>query len=187
MPEQAMAAALLFLAEQLEADEAIRNAAAVRQQRYRERHSGVTVTQQSRNDDGDVTPRARVEDKPLNLTTGDTSRKILPLSPSKPLPDGFDEFWEIYPKRDGSTDRKGAAKAFAAALKRASLETIIEGLRHFVDAMTARGKVGTEFIPQARTWLNGDRWNERFDASTADSKEAQWLATLQKHGAAPRS
>jgi len=26
--------------------------------------------------------------------------------------------------------------------------------------MTAKGKIGTEFVKQARTWLNGDCWND---------------------------
>jgi hypothetical protein len=192
MPAEAMAAALLFLAEQLEADEAKRNANALRQQRYRERHGGVIVTQQSHGSNADVTPRVRVEDNYNLPTLVDTSRKNLsppPPLPSRALePDGFEEFWDAYPKRDGSADRKGAAKAFKAALRRATLETILDGTDHFRDAMTARGKVGTEYIPQARTWLNGDRWHERFDASTAaDSKQAQNLAILEKYRAAPRS
>lgn len=134
---------------------------------------------------------SRVEDNILNLPLVDTSRKNLlppPPLPSKPEPDGFAEFWEVYPKRDGSSDRKGAVKAFGPALKRASLETILDGAQHFADAMQARGKTGTEFIPQARTWLNGDRWNERYDAATAaDSKEAQWRATLEKYAAPSRA
>jgi hypothetical protein len=135
---------------------------------------------------------SRVEDNYNLPTLLDTSRKNLsppPPLPSRALePDGFEEFWEAYPKRDGSADRKGAAKAFKAALRRATLETILDGTDHFRDAMTARGKVGTEYIPQARTWLNGDRWHERFDIATAaDSKQAQNLAILEKYRAAPRS
>jgi len=133
---------------------------------------------------------SRVEDKPINITTRDIPRKTYsPLPPSlqKPEPEGFAEFWQAYPKRDGSPDRKGALKAFGPALKRASLQTILDGVKHFAEAMTARGKVGTEFIPQARTWLNGDRWNERYDDSSAPlNGEAHLLAVLAKHGAAPR-
>jgi hypothetical protein len=136
----------------------------------------------------EIPPRARVEDKPLNSNLVDRSRNnSSPFPPSLPKPpetEGFEEFWDAYPKRDGSADRKGAEKAFRAALRRASLETIIDGALHFSDAMTARGKAGTEFVPQARTWLNGDRWNERYDAATAaDSRQAQNLAILEKYRA----
>jgi hypothetical protein len=123
----------------------------------------------------DISARAAPETKPV--------RKV-----SQEEPYGFEEFWGAYPKRDGSPDRKGAAKAFKTALRRATLETILDGTDHFREAMTARGKIGTEFIPQARTWLNGDRWNERYDTSTAaDSKQAQNLAILEKYRAASRS
>lgn len=133
---------------------------------------------------------ARVEDNKIPSTNLDN--KNLPLSPSRAVspsePDGFGQFWAVYPKRDGAMDRKSAVKAFGAALKRASLTTIIEGAEHFAEAMTHRGKVGTEFVPQPRTWLNGDRWNDRYEtAAAADTKEAQWLAILQKHAAPSRS
>ena len=124
---------------------------------------------------------------PLALDGGSAS-KPCSAKPPKPAveadPEGFQDFWDAYPKRDGSPDRKGAVKAFRTALKRASLETILDGTEHFCAAMKARGKAGTEFIPQARTWLNGDRWNERYDAATvADSRQAQNLAILEKYRA----
>jgi hypothetical protein len=135
---------------------------------------------------------SRVEDNYNFPTLVDTSRKTIPPNPPLPSraldPDGFEAFWDAYPKRDGSADRKGAVKAFKAALRRETLETILDGVEHFAEAMTARGKVGTEYIPQARTWLNSDRWSERYDAATiADSKHAQNLAILEKYRAAPRS
>lgn len=187
-----MAAALLFLAEQLEADELKRSANALRQQRYRERNKGVTVTQQQRNCDGVVTSRVRVDDNNYNSNLVDISKKNLlpppPLPSKSEEPEGFADFWQAYPKRDGSADRKGAVKAFRAALKRTDFETIINGAEHFREAMTARGKIGTEFIPQARTWLNGERWNERYEsASAADSRQAQNLAILEKYRAPSRA
>ncbi len=101
-------------------------------------------------------------------------------------PEGFTDFWAAYPKRDGSADRKGAVRAFGAAVKRADRSAIMDGLRQFADAMAARGKTGTEFIPQARTWLNGNRWEETYDATPEDPRRAQWLAILEKHRAPPR-
>jgi hypothetical protein len=97
-----------------------------------------------------------------------------PLS-SKPLsdPEGFTDFWTIYPKRDGSADRKGAVKAFRAALKRTDLQTILDGAKHYAEAMAHRDKSGTEFVAQARTWLNGDRWNERYDTAVKPSSDFQ--------------
>lgn len=73
----------------------------------------------------------------------------------------FAEFWEAYPKRDGSRDRKGAVKAFKRALKSTDPDTIIAGAAAYAADVRARGKENTEFVAQARTWLNGDRWTEQ--------------------------
>ena len=124
-------------------------------------------------------PLALVEDGASRASSSKAHKPTIEAEP-----EGFADFWEAYPKRDGSPDRKGAVKAFRSALKRASFETILDGTEHFCAAMKARGKAGTEFIPQARTWLNGDRWNERYDAATvADSRQAQNLAILEKYRA----
>lgn len=184
--------ALLEVVRSVEADTVKkRSGAAERQARYRARQKGRDVTRDATSDASPVTQQpSRVEDNIIKIQGLDIKNKSLSpsLSLSQPASEQFEAFWGVYPKRDGSMDRKGAAKAFGAALKRASLQTIIEGAQHFAQAMTARGKVGTEFIPQPRTWLNGDRWNDRYDNGTAaDSKEAQWLAVLQKHAAPARS
>ncbi len=83
-----------------------------------------------------------------------------PSKPSPSEPEGFAEFLEAYPKRDGTADRKGAAKAFGAALKRATLKTILDGARAYAAHCKAKGKAGTEYVKQARSWLNGDFWAE---------------------------
>lgn len=162
-----------------------------RSRKYRERQRNGDATLQQRDATPPYTDTETEEDTtsaaPLALDGGSASKPCL-AKPPKPAveadPEGFQDFWDAYPKRDGSPDRKGAVKAFRTALKRASLETILDGTEHFCAAMKARGKAGTEFVPQARTWLNGDRWNERYDAATAaDSRQAQNLAILEKYRA----
>jgi hypothetical protein len=98
-----------------------------------------------------------------NITT--TSKEDLesPPSPltSKPLdPPGFQEFWDAYPKRAGNADRKPAVKAFRAALKRTDLKTLLWAAGRYAADCRAKGKIGTEFVKQARTWLNADGWTE---------------------------
>lgn len=76
-------------------------------------------------------------------------------------PAGFDAFWAAYPKRDGNADRKGAVKAFSAAVKRAEGHEVITGAAgRYAAHCREKGKVGTEFVKQARSWLNGDLWRE---------------------------
>jgi hypothetical protein len=65
---------------------------------------------------------------------------------SKPT---FAEFYAAYPKKEA---RRAAEKAWNAAVKRASPETIMEGLRRH------RFKADRQFVPHPATWLNQDRW-----------------------------
>lgn len=131
--------------------------------------------------------RSPIPPKENNTLSGIKNPPCVPPSKQKSDPEGFAEFWNSYPKRDGSADRKGAVKAFNAALKRTDLETILTGVDEFAKAMERRGKVGSEFIPQARTWLNGDRWNETYDEPATNDKESEWRAILERHAAPARS
>lgn len=176
MPVEAMTEALLFLAEQLEVQEAKLALQRTRQKRYRDAHHDVTTTSLQRHCDDSVTSLARVEDNILpSFTSGkeDLESKITPLKsppkPSKPLPsepEGFVEFMEVYPRRDHSFDRKRTLAGYLPALKRASHETIMEGLHHYAQAMIERGQVGTAFVALPRTWLNQDRWKIQYSTPT---------------------
>lgn len=76
-----------------------------------------------------------------------------PPSPPKggSSPAGFDQFWAIYPNRVGKRD---AEKAFAKAIKRADLDTILAGLRRYV------AKTDDRPWCNPSTWLNQDRWED---------------------------
>lgn len=77
-------------------------------------------------------------------------------------PEGFAEFWAAYPSRgDAGNPRKPARDKFAAAVKRgAKPEAIIAGAKAYAAAMDRAGKRGTEFVAQAATWLNQERWTD---------------------------
>jgi len=76
-------------------------------------------------------------------------------------PDGFTAFWDAYPKRDGNADRKGAAKAFGPAVVRAGgADMVVRAAARYATHCRDKGKIGTEFVKQARSWLNGDLWRE---------------------------
>lgn len=71
----------------------------------------------------------------------------------------FEEFWREYPKRDGDNPRKPAEKKFLALVKTGvDPDAIIAGAKQATAAARARGKFGTEFVPQAVKWLNDQRW-----------------------------
>lgn len=92
-----------------------------------------------------------------------TNPRALGTNPraSEQDPDGFDAFWSAYPKRDGNADRKGATKAFSQAVRRAGDHSLItRAAARYAAHCREKGKLGTEFVKQARSWLNGDLWRE---------------------------
>lgn len=86
---------------------------------------------------------------------------VPPLKAPPSDPDGFEAFWTAYPKRDGNADRKGAVKAFGPAVERAGRHELVTlaASRYYAHCRD-KGKIGTEFVKQARSWLNGDLWKE---------------------------
>lgn len=72
------------------------------------------------------------------------------------MPDAFDQFWTIYPRKVA----KGAARrAFASACRRASPSVIIAALQAYPFDLSR-----PKFIPHPATWLNGDRWEDELTA-----------------------
>jgi len=78
--------------------------------------------------------------------------ETVPVSRCSP----FDLFWAKYPRRAG---KPAAAESFKAALKRATADTITDGLDRWVEHWTAE-RTQTFFIPHPATWLNQDRFND---------------------------
>jgi DNA-binding transcriptional ArsR family regulator len=103
-----------------------------------------------------------------------TSHSSEPVNEPKPLciPDpmeGFEVFWKLYPKKKG---RKDAAKAWAKLKPDNELhQTLITALgSHCVsDDWT---KDSGRYIPNASTWLNGERWNDVLKPAGASSSSA---------------
>lgn len=71
--------------------------------------------------------------------------------------DRFPEFWTTYPK-DRRVAKGGAQKAWAKAIKRATPDEILDGLRRFVEETNTWATGDRGFIPTPPPWLNKDRW-----------------------------
>jgi hypothetical protein len=65
----------------------------------------------------------------------------------------FDEFWDIYPRR---VAKEAARKAWASAIKKADVETILAGARRYRDDPARE----PEFTAHPSTWLNQGRWGD---------------------------
>lgn len=107
------------------------------------------------------------------------SRRVAKATPPNPA---FDEFWKAYPARKGENPKAPARKLFEAAVKQGvDPQTIIAGIR--AAAARHRDKIGTEFIPQAETWLRQRRWEEYAEAAPqtnghAPLPEIDWPAIV---------
>lgn len=79
-----------------------------------------------------------------------------PIPPSPPKggssPTDFDAFWEIYPNKVGKAD---ARKKFAKAVRIASLDTIMAGLKRYV------AKTDDRPWCNPATWLHQERWGDQ--------------------------
>lgn len=149
-----MAGVIDVLAVELAPVETARRKAAERQARHRERNSNVTDNVTSNVTPSPLGPPLEGFPTPLPKTP-----PIIP--PSQSDPDGFAEFWAAYPKREGNADRKGAVKAFGPAAQRAGgVELLARAAARYAAHCREKGKIGTEFVKQARAWLNGDLWSE---------------------------
>jgi len=169
-----MAGVIEVLAVELAPMETMRRKAAERQSRFRERDNNVIRNVTVENpptplvynintnlqglDNPTPTPSL-----PKNSRHHGTNPRALGTNPRavEQEPDGFDAFWAAYPKRDGNADRKGAAKAFSAAVKRAGDHGLItRAAGRYAAHCREKGKLGTEFVKQARSWLNAELWRE---------------------------
>jgi hypothetical protein len=92
------------------------------------------------------------------------------IIPDDPL---FSEWYALYPRKDA----KGAARlAFRRALKKASVEEIMEGTRRYAAYVAGKER---RFVCLPATFLNGERWaDETPTATRSDSAlgEATWLS-----------
>jgi len=82
--------------------------------------------------------------------------------------DGFADFWKLYPRKVG---KGGAERAWKAALKKASKETILEGLATY---QALRAGQDETYTAHPTTWLNQERWaDETVNPETPEPETPQ--------------
>lgn len=85
------------------------------------------------------------------------SERDTPLSPTETSPRvPFDEFWRVYPRRQGKGD---ARRAFTRAIGKAGLSAVLAGAEHFRDDPNLPLD-DPSLIPMPATWLNQERWDD---------------------------
>ena len=93
----------------------------------------------------DLTP-PRVSDDPLTRTTE--------LEPLNDIYRHFNDFWEIYPRKLGKGEAKGA---FQKAVLKFGVEKVMDGVRRLAEDPNLPA---TQYVPRAATWLNQERWDD---------------------------
>lgn len=83
------------------------------------------------------------------------------------MSDDFDTFWAAYPNKKGKGD---ARKAFAKAIKLATLETMLAAIHTY-----KLKKPEWQHFAHPGTWLRQERWDD------------EWPEQKQQTGGAPRS
>lgn len=103
----------------------------------------------------------------------------LPNSPSKNPPKGgqkgsptspdfFVEFWQVYPKRDGSNPKEPARQKFSQAVKAGhDPEAIISAAKAYAEQQKRVGNIGTPYVKQAASWLNAKGWLDDYGPSAS--------------------
>jgi hypothetical protein len=94
----------------------------------------------------------------LNETKTKASLEKLTISISKSnkkyTPDGFDDWWAIYPRH---TEKVAARKAFEKALSMTTLERLMDGAARY--ARNVQGK-DPAYTKHPATWLNKGCWDD---------------------------
>jgi uncharacterized protein YdaU (DUF1376 family) len=67
-------------------------------------------------------------------------------------PEGFDEFWSVYPRK---VAKPAAVKAYAKAVASHGVEVVIEGAKRYAAAVMGKD---AQYIAHAATWLGAERW-----------------------------
>lgn len=127
------------------------DAESARRRRDRERKARVRSGGQSKDVSAD-SPRTVHVTKP-RIEVEVEEEKETPTPKTSSPTDGFEEFWQVYPRREG---KQAAVKAFGKARQSASTEIIVQGAIRFRDDPNRQ----PEFTPHPTTWLNQGRWDD---------------------------
>lgn len=108
-----------------------------------------------------------------------TSHLSEPVKEPKPMctsvEDGFDQFWKLYPKKKG---RKDALKAWNKLKPDADLQVVMITALAKHCASLDWIKSNGQYIPNASTWLNGERWQDELPAAAGANSQPQTSAVL---------
>jgi len=86
------------------------------------------------------------------------------------VPEGFAEFWELYPKKADKHRAMTSWKKIPLKLHAAILENITGRIR----SDESWSKDGGKYVPNAATYLNGKRWEDQFQTRIEVTAPKVW-------------
>lgn len=106
------------------------------------------------------TTRNKCPSRLLGVANGAIEAEV--VSPQEQAEMFFDkQFWPAYPKRYGSNPKEPAKKKIVAAiLKGENPREILAGVNRLYAMLQRTGKIGTEYVPMALTWINRKSWKD---------------------------
>ncbi len=93
----------------------------------------------------------------------------------------FEEFWEAYPKRDGSNPKALAKKKFKEAVRSGvKPQAIILAAEQLAAYHQSKNQIGSQYVPHAATWLNQRRWEDHANNSGFVNGKSDWLRAREQ-------
>ena len=90
---------------------------------------------------------------------------------STSTPEGFDAWWAQWPKK---VAKAAALKAYKTALKKTDALTLGQSAAQFIATEQRKG-TAIEYIPNASTWLNQERWEDDTSTPPAMAPKPEWM------------
>lgn len=118
-------------------------------------------------------PKDNLQKNPPSPPGGKTDSKAGKTKTAPP--DGFVLAWNEYPKRDGANPKRDALNSWRARVREGVDEEIMIGAtKAYAAAMSEKGKVGTEFVMQAKRFYGPSRPFEDYMAGSP--QEGWWVS-----------
>ena len=156
------------------------NANAQRQKRFRERKKqellSVTENNVTSVTDGVMENNEEYRDKSIeyrDIDIKETTTNVV-VKKNKNSEEWFNAFWTAYPNK--ANKKKSKERFLKICTSEEMFNIIMEGMKKTVIAKA--NAEGTQYIPMASTWLNGERWNDEPYREPTKSKSIVRDSTL---------
>jgi hypothetical protein len=114
----------------------------------------------------------KTDAKGMPYTDTDTDTYIDNKNTSSPTVLMFDDFWNVWPRKEGKAN---ALKAYQKAIKKISEPDLLAKVVLYVNSPN---RPDVKFVPHAATWLNGERWLDDIKP-VSYQREDDWMIAKQ--------